>query len=81
MKIIFVLLALVICASAKFNDKYVNYLKKFGKNVDRLPSEVQVRRQQNYLDNIAFIEKENKKNLGYKLGSNEHTDRHRERFI
>ena len=81
MKQILIFLALIVFATAKYHEKYEKFLKKYNKKLDRLSDEDKLRRQQNYLDNLDFIEKENKKNQGFLLGSNAHTDRHRERFI
>lgn len=81
MKKFIILLIASTCVSARFNDRFNNHLRKHGKNYDNVPDEIALRRQQNYLDNMDFVENHNKGKHGFKLGSNEYMDRNKERFV
>ena len=84
MKEIILFLLTVAYVSATFHDKYLNHLKKHEhkwKKWNKLPLDVQLRRQKNYQQALDFIALHNSKKHGYILGSNEHMDRDRTKFI
>jgi len=77
-------LVAVAITSAKVTDRYLNHLKKHAAKYERwnkLPADVQQRRAENFLKAKEYIQQQNQKVQGYVLGSNEHLDRDRGRFI
>lgn len=85
---VIILLALAVCVIAEFKEEYTNFLNKHDSAINNklakwknLTKEDRLRRQENYLKNKAFIEEHNKKNLSFKLGLNEHSDRDTGRFM
>lgn len=81
MKQIIILFIVLAVVSAKHHEKYANFLKKHNKKTDHLTEEVQFRREKNYFANADFIERHNKKNLGFHLGENEYANRDQGRFV
>jgi len=92
LKNLIILFVIVTCVLAKNegkdtkereNDrKFNSHLRRHGKNYDSLSEEVRLRRRDNYLKNLEFIETHNKEGKhNFKLGSNEYADRDKQRFV
>lgn len=66
----------------RLQNRFRDHLAKHAKKYSNVTEEFIMRRQQNFLENLDLIERHNKENKhGFKLGSNEYSDRHRERFV
>lgn len=78
---VLVLLAVLALVAAQRHPDYDKFLKKHGKKTAHLTEEVKKRREENFFANKASFERINSKNLGYKVGTNKHSDRDRDRFL